>query len=161
MWRVLRTTCDVMSVLSCELCARVCLSVCLGQLATPSTRRRRRPRPSETGNGEQPANTMPVYILLSSLFITFQVRPQGRRRRRRRRQLCLHAALPRPFSAGYFGKVGYLSYKRTANPLCHSEGPSARPAAAATDCTATDRISATAAAAAGSVPAGQRVQFLP
>ena len=99
--RVPRTTCDVM------FRSLFCL-LCLGQLATPS--------PCACGRRKQRTTSKPANTI-SSVFITFQVRPQGTTRKEGRGR--------RPFSAGYFGKAGYLSCKRTANPLCHSEGLSA------------------------------------
>ena len=99
--RVPRTTCDVM------FRSLFCL-LCLGQLATPS--------PCACGRRKQRTTSKPANTI-SSVFITFQVRPQGTTRKEGRRR--------GPFSAGYFGKAGYLSCKRTANPLCHSEGLSA------------------------------------
>ena len=99
--RVPRTTCDVM------FRSLFCL-LCLGQLATPS--------PCACGRRKQRTTSKPANTI-SSVFITFQVRPQGTTRKEGKGR--------RPFSAGYFGKAGYLSCKRTANPLCHSEGLSA------------------------------------
>ena len=88
-----------------------------------------------------------THVNISSLFITFQVRPQGTRRKEGRKAGCRkkkeeeEAIVPRrtrPFSVGYFGKAGYLSCKRTANPLCHFEGLSGRrrptPPAAPAEC---------------------------
>ena len=89
--------------------------VCLGHLATPSARPRG-PRTSETGNSEHAANTIrgSLYILFLHYVSGKTATTEGRNQPRR------------PFSAGYFGKAGYLSCKRTANPLCHAEGPSLR-----------------------------------
>ena len=68
--RVPRTTCDVMfRSLFCVLC--------LGQLATPS--------PCACGRRKQRTTSKPANTI-SSVFITFQVRPQGTTRKERRKE---------------------------------------------------------------------------
>ena len=99
------------------MCSRV-LRLCLSRPLSSSIRATA--TTADVGNWKHVANTIrgSLYILSLHYFSGKTATKEGRNQPRR--------SLARPFSAGYFGKAGYLSCKRTANPLCHAEGPSLR-----------------------------------